>query len=150
MRVCSKCKVIKDESDYYVKDSKSGRLHAHCKSCYRLHRTTYYAKHYETYKDEYRYRARERKKRLRDEYRKNIKEYLLQNPCADCGEQDIRVLELDHINANNKTFSISQGVRLGYSWDKIYQEIQKCRVLCSNCHKKRTATQFGWHKNILS
>ena len=144
-----KCKILKNESEYYVKDSKTGRLHAHCKACYKLHRITYYAKHYDKYKEEYRLRAGNRKNKLKNEYRQNIQNYLLKNPCKDCGEKDIRVLELDHLDIKNKVFSVSQGVRLGYSWDKIYQEIQKCQVLCANCHKKRTATQFGWHKNNL-
>ena len=72
--------------------------------------------------------------------------YLNKHHCVVCGEHGIRTLELDHIDPKTKKFSISQAVRLGYSWEQIEQEIEKCRVLCANCHKKHTAEQAGWYK----
>ena len=31
-------------------------------------------------------------------------------------------------------------------WSVILEEIDKCVVRCLYCHRKRTATQFGWWK----
>ena len=74
---------------------------------------------------------------------------LLQNRCCvDCGEKDIVVLEFDHLNPALKSFEISQAVRLGHSWSETLKEINKCEVVCANCHKKRTAKQFNWYKNL--
>lgn len=148
MKVCSKCSVAKPETEYFVKDKKSGRLHAQCKECYKEHRKSYYAEHYEKYKVLYRQRAKERREAQRQEFRDNIVRYLNKKSCTICGEYDIRTLEFDHIDPTNKLFSISQAVRQGYSWKDIEMEIKKCRVLCANCHKKHTASQQGWYKNL--
>jgi 5-methylcytosine-specific restriction endonuclease McrA len=72
--------------------------------------------------------------------------YLDGKSCELCGEVDIRTFEFDHVTPAEKNFSISQAVSLGHSWDDVDEEINKCRILCANCHKKQTAEQFGWYK----
>lgn len=148
MKVCSKCKTSKDESEYFFKNKKINRLHAQCKSCYKLHRQGYYTEHYNKYRDQYLLRGKKRREKMRFEFRSNMLEYLSNKACLDCGENDIRVLELDHISPKNKKFTISQSVKLGYSWSKVKLELKKCRILCANCHKRRTAQQFGWYKAL--
>jgi len=56
------------------------------------------------------------------------------------------VLEFDH--DEDKERSISQLVLDGVSWLRISQEIDKCKVRCANCHRKRTAKQLGWYKHL--
>lgn len=124
MKKCSKCGQDKPFADYYVKDAKSGRLHAHCKLCYAQHRKTYYKKHYEKYHEAYLQRARKRRIQLRTIFRQNMLEYLTGKSCVICEESDIRTLEFAHLNPSEKTFSISQAVRLGYSWQDILLEIK--------------------------
>lgn len=75
-----------------------------------------------------------------------IREYLAAHPCVDCGEADVVVLEFDHLRAKDK--SIGQLVIDGVSWQKIEREIEKCEVRCANCHRKKTARQRGWYKNL--
>ena len=77
-----------------------------------------------------------------------IIQYLLNNPCVDCGEADIRTLQFDHINPIEKTFNISDMIQNHVSKNKIFKEIEKCEVRCANCHSKRTATQFNWYKQF--
>lgn len=146
MRICTKCFESKDEKDYYVKDKKSNRLHTQCKQCYKEHRKTYHAEHYARYHEAYLQRAKIRRIELRGEFRQNMLEYLKDKACVVCGESDMRVLEFDHIDPSNKIFSISQAVKYGYRWHKVMDEIQKCRILCANCHKRRTASQYNWYK----
>jgi len=148
MRQCTKCKIYKPETEFFIKNKETGKLHTQCKDCYREHRKTYYATHYNKYKHAYRIRAKLRREKLKIEFRKNMLEYLSDKTCKDCGESDIRVLELDHIDPKQKHFTVSQAVRLGYGWEDVVREINKCQVLCANCHKRRTAQQFNWYKAI--
>ncbi len=146
MKACSKCGNIKSESDFFVKNSTTGRLHAQCKSCYKEHRKSYHAQHYKKYHEQYLHRAKQRRNVLRSEFRSNMLLYLKGKKCVICGESDIRTFEFDHIDPSKKEFSISQAVRLGYAWPSVKNEIAKCRILCANCHKKHTAEQRGWYK----
>jgi len=150
MKTCSKCGETKPLTDFFVKDKKTGRLHAQCKACYKLHRQSFYKDHYAKYKPLYLARAKVRREKLRLEFHTNMLAYLSNKCCVDCGENDIRVLELDHIDPSSKRFNISQAVRLGFSWNDVLAEIKKCRILCANCHKKRTAQQFDWYKALPS
>jgi hypothetical protein len=68
--------------------------------------------------------------------------YLSSHPCVDCGESDPVVLEFDH--QSDKTDSLSRMVRNNVTLARLQEEINKCDVRCANCHKRRTARQFGW------
>jgi len=91
--------------------------------------------------------AKKYSKIAKDRVRAYIKAHLEANPCVDCGETDIVVLEFDHIG-DDKQFSISDAVRHGYGMAKIKAEIAKCEVRCANCHRKKTYERGGWtHKD---
>lgn len=145
-RVCSVCDVSKLSSEFYVKDGKKGLLHSQCKDCYKRKRKEFMAVHYEKYGDQYRSRARARKaiiKRLRQD---QLYEYMSDKSCETCGVDDIRVLEFDHIEPSLKRFGIARAITNCYAWEEILLEIAKCRILCANCHKIRTAEQQNWRK----
>jgi transposase len=66
-----------------------------------------------------------------------IQEYKSSKSCADCKENyPYWILEFDHLG--NKEFNISQHRIHTISLDRVKEEIQKCEVVCSNCHKNRT------------
>lgn len=79
----------------------------------------------------------------RETARLYVYKYLKEHPCVECGEDDPIVLEFDHINAETKTATVSK-LMLGGSIDELISEIAKCQVLCSNCHKRKTARQQNW------
>jgi len=54
--------------------------------------------------------------------------------CAACGESNPLVLVFHHTKPNNKVADITAMVGRGFSKKKILREIQKCVVLCQNCH----------------
>ena len=54
------------------------------------------------------------------------------NQCVKCGETDKSKLHFHHIDPSKKEFTI--GRMRNYSLEKIQQEIDKCIVLCANCH----------------
>ncbi len=145
-KVCSKCRLEKSLDAFFVKDSSKNRLHAQCKVCYQKHRQTYAAAHYQKYRPAYLARAADRRAKLRFEFRTRMLSYLEDKTCVMCNESDIRVLEFDHLDSSRKVFTVSQAVKLGYAWEDVLVEISKCQILCANCHKKRTAEQFGWYK----
>jgi mono/diheme cytochrome c family protein len=74
--------------------------------------------------------------------------YLREHPCVDCGEPDIVVLEFDHLR--DKVANISQMVGSGVRWERIAAEIEKCEVVCANCHRRRTARAFGYPRWLAS
>ena len=75
--------------------------------------------------------------------RNKIYDYLIANPCVDCGEKNPVVLEFDHVRGK-KSFNISSAMAKGYTWDLIEEEIKKCDIRCANCHKIKTAKENSW------
>ncbi len=68
--------------------------------------------------------------------------YLSNHPCVDCGETDIRLLEFDHVRSHKRA-NISRLLTQGRNWPIIEAEITKCEICCANCHRKRTAERDG-------
>ena len=56
--------------------------------------------------------------------------------CEECGySRCIDALEFHHRDSSGKDFSISEK---GYtrSWKKVKEELDKCILLCANCHRE--------------
>lgn len=66
-----------------------------------------------------------------------IKSITISVCCLDCGEKDIRVLEFDHVK-DTKINDVSSLVWRACSIQTIKNEINKCEVVCANCHRIRT------------
>jgi hypothetical protein len=104
-------------------------------------------RHYAKHRDKVIAKAKVNSKVAKSRIRAYINNHLKANPCVDCGETNIVVLEFDHIG-DDKYFSISDATRHGYSIKKIEVEIAKCEVRCANCHRKKTYERSGWtHKD---
>lgn len=142
-KVCRSCNQEKFLSEFYFKNRAKGVYHNQCKDCYKQYRSSIYPEYYSRKKQEY--RDRNKKYILRN--RKNCYDYLLKHSCVDCGESDPVVLEFDHLR--DKVNNISRMIRNSLSWEAILHEIQKCEVVCANCHKRRTAKRGNWYKDIL-
>jgi len=70
------------------------------------------------------------------------KEWLntLRKKCEICGESRSWVLDFHHIDPKDKSFEISQyavsgTTSFGTKKKKILEEMKKCIVVCSNCHR---------------
>ena len=69
----------------------------------------------------------------------------LNRGCAICGyNESATALDFHHIDRKNKKYNISAMVREGFSMREILQEIEKCEVLCSNCHR-----EISWKKDKI-
>lgn len=82
-----------------------------------------------------------KQKEHRIKMRKLVLEFLIENPCVNCGESDPVVLEFDHIDPVTKRKTIAQLLSGHSGWKTIKSEIDKCRVLCANCHRRHTYVQ---------
>lgn len=143
MKRCSKCKKEKVLNDFSFKIKNAGLRHRQCKKCTRL----LIKNHYNKNRQYYLLKAGKRNKILRDTVNKFLCKYLLKNPCVDCGESDVRVLEFDHKGEIPKFKAVSSLIRLQYPLNKIQEEIDKCEIRCANCHRRKTARDFKWFKN---
>lgn len=89
----------------------------------------------------------------KNSYRKFHREYvnsIKNKPCTDCSKIFILwVMELDHRDDEEKIKTISQMVGEGYSLKNIKKEIDKCDVVCSNCHRIRTYNRNQYIKRNI-
>jgi hypothetical protein len=98
----------------------------------------YVAKHYLKNKEIYKNRARENTQKYRIRNRKFVNSIKEQQQCCDCSGKFIACqLDFDHIS-ENKERNVSKLVNVGASLSKILKEIEKCDVVCANCHRLRT------------
>lgn len=60
--------------------------------------------------------------------------------CEVCGyDRCIRSLQFHHIDPNTKDFDLSRGT---YSYEKMKAEIDKCMLLCANCHGEAEEVRY--------
>lgn len=60
-------------------------------------------------------------------------------PCADCQKcYPHYVMDFDHRVDEVKLFNLGNSVNMIGSADRITAEIEKCDVVCANCHRIRT------------
>jgi hypothetical protein len=87
-------------------------------------------------KEQVRQRDLRRTERLRS-FLKNAKD----KPCQDCGGTFPTVcMDFDHVRGK-KLFDVSQAIRRRISLVRVQAEIEKCDLVCANCHRIRTSTR---------
>jgi hypothetical protein len=162
IRQCYKCKEHKEECNFKVKH---GKITNCCKLCngryysgrkwqggtrnkkdtenktILSHKSSKRKKTSEELLENYRCKQKRNKKNKFDRNCRYVAAYLLKNPCMDCGEANIIVLDFVHRDPKSKICQISD--LLYKSIPRIQSEIEKCDVVCSNCHRIRTAKMFG-------
>lgn len=142
MKHCNKCDTIKELSEFNKRGSKH---QAWCKSCISIH----HKNRRKGREDELNAKNYAFEKIRKDAIEIKIVEYLKQNPCKICGESDLLVLDFDHLG--DKEFNIATMIWNVMSWERIEKEIAKCQVLCSNCHRRKTAFQLNtWRVKYTS
>lgn len=140
-KICNKCKEEKVLSKF---NKRYGKPQPYCRECNRI----YHKGHYQKHRLKYIADANKRQWQSRANALQYVMEYA-KGGCSLCDERDFKCLEFDHLDPTTKKLAISKMVSGGYSTKTIFKELQKCRILCANCHKKHTANQFGWYTNLL-
>lgn len=84
--------------------------------------------------DEYRRKLNDRANVRAANIRRFLADYKLSKGCADCGYSGHHVaLDFDHVQGE-KSFNVCNAKSINSA--KI--EIQKCEIVCSNCHRIRS------------
>ena len=78
-----------------------------------------------------------------------VLKFLKTHPCVDCGESDPIMLDFDHVRGE-KSNNIAKMISSCSALSTIFEEIRKCEVRCSNCHRKKTAELFGYFRFVNS
>jgi hypothetical protein len=131
-KVCGTCQEEKSVSEFGFKDKQKGKLQYRCKQC----QSECSKKHYLSNKDDYRKRARKNNVLYRERNRQFISEYKSEKGCHFCQESTPICLDFHHLDPNEKEINISVMSRGANSIETIMKEIDKCLVICSNCHRK--------------
>lgn len=127
MKKCCICKTEKELSEFNINKLRKDKHQSFCKECGKSKSKFYYNK--DSKKQYNRVRLRRLKIKLwLDNYKKNL-------TCSKCNESDSICLDFHHQDTN-KEFCISDASNRGISKNNLLKELQKCVVLCSNCHRK--------------
>jgi hypothetical protein len=109
VKICTTCGVDKELSEY--RERTSGTYSSECKKC-----------------------IVDRKQLANEKMRTRYVEHKKTLSCSKCSADDYRVLDFHHPN-DDKFKSVAFMVSKGYSFKNVMIEIDKCQVLCSNCHR---------------
>lgn len=138
MKKCATCQLPKPLDEFGNNKGNADGKQRYCKACGRIAQK----KHYDQ-NPERRENIRKSVSECRDRNVQYILNYLKDHPCVDCGESDPVVLEFDHRGDKDKDVC---NVALNGSIERLEEEIAKCDVRCANCHRRKTAKQFGYKK----
>lgn len=150
MKKCFECKEIKSFDEFYIHGrSKDGYSYV-CKSCQRLRDKAKYLEIKESGKvQKYKEQNEEKIRAYNIEYQRSYRgsgrkqERKLQmcdykgGKCVLCGlissERNIAAFDFHHLNPKEKEYGPSDMTNM--RWSRITEELDKCVLLCSNCHR---------------
>ena len=131
MKICSDCSTWKAGEEFH---RKGDSLQSKCISCQRAYHRLYYQQ------NKSRFIAKNRRNKNRQ--RQRLRAILLgikQQPCQDCGGTfHPWLMELDHREGTNKKAAVANLVSKGCTDARLLEEMDKCDVVCANCHRMRT------------
>lgn len=110
-KICTKCKKELPLTSFYSRGN--GKYRSECKECHRNY-----------VKEKY----QERKEQV-----SSLKE---EKGCQKCGDKRSYVLDYHHIDPLTKEATIARITSNNNKIENIQKEIEKCVVLCANCHRE--------------
>ena len=116
-KICSRCKRELPVSQYYSRGN--GKLRSECKECHKGY-----------VKNKY-----QERKGVIGEVKASI-------GCAKCGDTRSYVLDFHHRDPSIKDANIARMTSNKNKLEDIQKEIDKCVVLCSNCHREFHHLEF--------
>ncbi len=135
-RRCTRCRLVEPRAEFGPRRDSVSKQDVLCRPC----RSAYGKEHYAANRQRYIDLAAERQRAAAVERTHFLVDYFATHPCVDCGEDDPVVLEFDHLR--DKAFDIG-GKLTSQPWAAVLAEIEKCDVVCANCHRRRTSARRG-------
>ena len=129
MRICTKCKDEKNEDEFSWRNKKTKKKQSWCKSCIKKRDNKNYKLN-----EERRAQVAISSKNLIIRNRDFVNQLKKNSECIKCGEDRYYVLDFHH--NDDKEFNIPILVSGGYAIEKLQKEIDKCDILCANCHRE--------------
>ena len=120
-----------NKENTYTENKRSGHKSRKCRSCHNEVERIAYAKNSEVKKADQRNRKAEMRRRVD----------AVKTHCTTCDESATECLDFHHEDPKTKTQSVSWMISNGRSWETISAEIDKCTILCANCHRKLEAAK---------
>lgn len=150
---CTKCGDVKSRDHFYKRAARPKGVLSQCKQCSSDKEKAYYKanpiKKLEKQKKHQEWLAVPENKERAKQFWRNEARYLRKQiielvhkrkaiPCTDCGKQyPYYVMDFDHVDPNTKVANIGQ-LSKWRSIESISKEMDKCEVVCANCHRERT------------
>lgn len=129
---CNSCKLVQAIEKFSWKNKNKNIKAGKCKSCHKEYAKTHYTSNCKSYKD----RAYKNNKTYRKRNKKYIDE-LKSVPCMDCGNSyDPVCMDFDHLR--DKIKNVANLAKDSFSLASLNKEIDKCEVVCANCHRLRS------------
>jgi len=144
-KLCRKC-LCQKPVDEFLQTAHKGVFHKSCAKCRSSYYKTYNKQRYasaEAREAELK-RGREKYARLTKQARHTRKKELIMlmgGKCSMCGyNRSASALDFDHIDPKTKSRTLSHLLANNHqwAWDEAKKEAEKCRLLCSNCHREIT------------
>lgn len=128
MKECSACKRSKSFESFYKRKVSPDGLTYKCKDC----TNKYSKKHYGDNRGYYLKKAKKNNQKYKDFWT----EYFKSKSCLCCGETESCTFDFHHLDPREKEYNISNMLSRKFTKEKVLKEIDKCVLLCSNCHRK--------------
>jgi len=137
---CSCCRLDKPKSEF----NKSGSgLQSYCKVCNKERMRQYYQEN----RQEHIASAISRKLATVEANSRLYQEIKSRSKCSLCPEADPACLDFHHVQDKDK--QIADGIRCGWKWSRVVKEMEKCVILCANCHRKLHAGRAVVDENMM-
>lgn len=128
MKTCRKCGHTLSLDRFNKNRSRKDGLSTQCKDCNKAN----LKRHYSNNTDYYKSKTENRRRELHSWY----SELKAELSCQECGEDHPACLHFHHRDPSKKEIALSKIWISGWGMKRIQEEIDKCDVLCANCHAK--------------
>jgi len=118
-KFCARCEKRKPLSDFYKRRRGPNDFTPYCRTCHNAQTV----------------KRQQRLKKMAVDYKGGC--------CQSCGySKYVGALEFHHSEPEHKDFGIARFNRTSFS-ERIKKELDKCILLCANCHRETHARQKG-------
>jgi hypothetical protein len=129
VKFCTTCKLDKPLTGFNKNKSRKDGLQSRCRDCQKSQNNLGYILN-----PNRKASCQKARDKLKGWNKRLVNRYKSYMGCSCCGEEEPCVLDFHHLDPQFKEDGLAKLV--GYSTKRLKEEIRKCIVLCSNCHRK--------------